>query len=209
MLKRIGYILVLFFMISEGFAQKILEKSWNVNEFQGLEIISEEIFKINLFSEVSDQIQLITRIEGENYEHVAVQVSEANQTLRLTTGYTPYFEATNDKLAAHKVISIEMDIHIPKHLEVFIQGAIVSVETRGVFQKLRLELDTGNCELYDFQGDALLNTKSGNITVYARSEVFAIGKSKRGTMRNELRSPGKFQVRAQSVNGDITLLQSQ
>ncbi len=209
MLKKISYILVLFFMISEGFAQKILEKSWNANEIQGLEIISDEVFKINLFSEATGRIQLITRIEGENYEHVVVEISEVHQTLRLTTGYTPYFEATNDKLAAHKVTSIEMDIHIPKHLEVFIQGSIVSVETRGVFQKLRLELDTGNCELHGFEGDASLNTKSGNITVYAGSEVFATGETKRGTMRNELRSPGKFRVRAQSVNGDITLLKSQ
>jgi hypothetical protein len=209
MLKRIGYILVLLFMISEGFAQKILEKSWDAKEIEGLEIISDEVFKINLFSEETDQIQLITRIEGENYEQVVVQVSEAHQTIRLTTGYTPYFEATNDKLAAHKVISIEMDLYVPEHLEVFIQGAIVSVETLGVFKKLRLELDTGNCELHGFEGDALLNTKSGNITVYGKSDVFATGATKGGTLRNELSSPEKFRVRAQSVNGDITLLKSQ
>lgn len=209
MLKKIGYILVFIFVISEGYAQKILEKSWDATEIQRLEIISDQVFKIKIVSQAGEKIQLITRIEGENYENVVVNVSEEQHTLLLTTGYTPYFEAANDKLAAHKVISIEMELHLPSRLAVFIQGAIVSVDTEGTFRKIHLELGTGNCMLINFNGDARLETKNGNITVYGGSDVFAIGETKRGTLRNELSSPGKFSVKAQSVNGDITLLKSQ
>jgi len=209
MLKRIGYILILIFVISEGYAQKILEKSWDAADVQRLEIISDQVFKIKIVSAATETIRLITRIEGENFENVVVNVFEEQHTLLLTTGYTPYFEAANDKLAAHKVISIEMELLLPSHIAVFIQGAIVSVDTEGTFRKIHLELDTGNCLLTNFNGDAQLNTKNGNITVYGDSNVFAIGETKRGTLRNELSSPGKFSVKAQSVNGDIILLKSQ
>ena len=138
-----------------------------------------------------------------------LNISEENKTLSLSTGFTPYFQAENDKLAAHKVISIEMKLNISNSLEVFVRSSIASLSTHGSFKNLQVELGNGNCVLNDFEGDAQLLTGNGNIRVVAHDTVGARAKTKRGKLTNELSATGNFYIDAESVNGDITLLKSQ
>ena len=209
MLKIICYIVVLFFLIPEGSAQKIIEKSWDGEGIERINVVSDQIFNIKIVSDESETIDVIAKIEGEHSENVVLNVSEDKSTLSLSTGYSPYFKLANDKLAAHKVISIEIELHIPENLQVFVKASIASVETNGSFEEIHLELGNGNCLLKDFEGGAHINTRNGNITVYARETVSATGKTKTGTLQNELLTGGVFSIMAQSVNGDITLLKSQ
>jgi len=196
-------------VISEGFAQKIIERSWNSKTIERIEIISGPIFNIRIISEATEKILVITKIEGEHYENVVLEGLEKNKTLSLAMGYTPYFIMANDKLAAHKMISIEMEIHLPKNLEVVVKASIASLETVGVFKTVHATLDNGNCVLTNFKGDATIHTKNGNITVYAQETVSAVAKTKRGKLINQLPKTGVFLINATSVNGDITLLKSQ
>jgi hypothetical protein len=209
MLKKPGYILLFIFLTANVYAQKIINKSWEAQGIEQLEIISNDIFNIVIISEVTEKISVITKIEGEHYENVVLNISEENKTLSLSTGFTPYFQAENDKLAAHKVISIEMEIYISKKLKVLVRSSIASLSTHGSFKNLQVELGNGNCVLNDFEGDAQLLTGNGNIRVIAHDTVRARAKTKRGKLTNELSTAGDFYIDAESVNGDITLLKSQ
>ncbi|MBL4663822.1 MAG: DUF4097 family beta strand repeat protein [Flavobacteriaceae bacterium] len=209
MLNKIGCIVCLFLVFSEIQAQKIMEKSWNSNQFERIEIISDEIYHVKIISEATETIYVNTKVEGEHSENIVLLISEANKTLSLTHGFTPYLVMQNDKLAAHKVISIEMEIRVPPHFKVIINGAITSVETEGAFNNIQLDLGSGNCVLKNFKGNAQLNSKDGNILVFAEKTVFGEAKSRAGSVKNELPKEGQFFIKAESVNGDITLLKSQ
>lgn len=196
-------------MTTNGFAQKVIDKSWDTGGIERLEIISNDIFNIVIISNDTTRINVITKIEGEHYENVVLNISEKNKTLTLSTGFTPYFQAVNDKLAAHKVISIEMELYISKRLEVFVRSSMTSLTTHGSFKDLQVELGDGNCVLNNFVGNAQLFTGNGNITVIAHKTVKARAKTKRGKITNQLSTTGNFTIDAESVNGDITLLKSQ
>ena len=73
---------------------------------------SDTVFTVRLSSEKTDKIRINTHVEGEYHENVVVNTSEENKTLTVTTGYSPFFEKENDKLAAHKVIAIDMELEI-------------------------------------------------------------------------------------------------
>jgi len=209
MLKKSGYILVFVFLTVTVYAQKVIDKSWDIMGIDRLEIVSDDIFNIVINSSDTSGINLITKIEGEHNENVVLNISEENKTLTLSTGFTPYFQALDDKLAAHKVISIEMELYISNKLEVFVRSIMTSLTTHGRYKDLHVELGDGNCVLNDFEGDAQLLTIDGNITVVAHDTVKAEGKTRNGKLINELSTIGNYTILAESVNGDITLLKSQ
>ncbi len=208
MVKKIIYILLLISFVSESFAQKVLQKEWDASGISKLVIESDEVFNIKITSEKTNTIKIDTHVEGENYEDVVLGVIEKEKSLILNTGYSPYFEAKNDKLAAHKVIAIEMEVTLPETMMVSIRSGIASVEGYGSFKSFEAGLESGNCILYNFRGNALLQTKQGAITVYAKENVKGKAISKRGIIHNTLPMKGKYTINAESIDGTIRLIQN-
>lgn len=212
MLKYIGYIGFLFFTFSDASAQKIIEKSWDADLFNSIEIISDEVFSIKIVSETSKTIKLTATIEGEFSENIIIEARENQKNkgvLSLSTGYSPYFRIKNDKLAAHKVHAIEMEFRIPQNMDVYVQSALGTVEADGIYRNLRLELEEGSCLLTNFEGNAYLSTNNGNITVYSKNTRVSSANTTNGTFTNNLPAVGVYSLEAESVNGDITLRPSQ
>lgn len=206
---RWGFFLFLFLAtISRGFSQKVIEKSWDAKAFTKLEISSDDVYKIKMVTAPTSEIKLISNIEGENFENFNIGVSEKGKTLALKPSFRPYFKPKNDKLAAHKLLSIEMILTVPESMEVSITAKIASLETLGNIQKLVVNLREGHCLLQDFIGNATLNTKQGDITVFTKHSVVGSTISKYGTIKNELSSKGKYLIKAESVNGNISLLKT-
>jgi len=209
MRNKIGHIIFLGILSTAVYAQKTLEKTWDAAGFDSVEIISDEIYHVWINSEPTETISVRLRAEGEYNEQVTLLTSEENRTLSLTHGFTPFFVKENDKLAAHKVISIEVEIRVPANLSVRVKGAIVSVETKGYFKNIALELAEGNCVLRKFKGNAQLQTKQGSIQVFAIETAAVEAISRTGLVKNDLPKQGAPFIKAESVNGDITLLKSQ
>lgn len=208
MLKKIAFLLILVFGVADAISQKTLEKQFDASEIANLTIYSEMINKLTIVSEKTDKITIVTEIAGEHFEYVVVTASEENRTLRIGTAYSPYFIAQNDKLAAHKVISIEMQMTIPEFLNIEVETGIASVEARGKYRRFHASLKYGNCELIDFLGIADLKSWHGNIIVYAGKNSWGKAFSKKGSVTNDLPSRGKYSILAESMEGDISLLQS-
>ncbi|MBX2828103.1 MAG: hypothetical protein KTR22_08065 [Flavobacteriaceae bacterium] len=209
MLKISFHIILLSLCVLPCQAQKVIQRSLDAKGVEKLEIVSDQVFLIKVETGSTDTIEVHTEVEGENYENVVLSVNKVEGTLRITTGYTPYFEAANDKLAAHKVISIEMTVTLPKHRSVFISSFLASVEASGSFENLYTGLNNGNCTLTDFLGNAQLNSRHGFIKVFAQPGVSGKAQSVRGRVENLLPAEGWYEVVAQSVNGDVIMKSSQ
>ena len=208
MLKNIAFLICLYFGSTEAISQKILEKQLDALKIERVVIASDMINLLSIASEKTDQIRIITKITGENSENVAVSTSEEDNILTIGTGYTPYFEAENDKLAAHKVISVEMLLTIPDFLIVEVETRIASVDVTGNYDVFRATLEYGNCELNSFLGHAMIKTLHGNILVYARENVSGRVFSNKGDVINYLPGRGKYTIIAESRDGDISLFQT-
>jgi len=208
MLKYKLLLAIVFFVTNQASAQKILQKQFNASAFETLVIESDDVFTIAISAQKTDNINVRTHIEGEHHESVVLNTSEAGKTLTLSTGYSPFFEKENDKLAAHKLIAIDMLITVPENLSVEIRSKIASVTGKGTYENFFVALENGTCLLKNFKGNATLYTKEGAITVYAKPTVTGQAVSKKGTVLNELPKTGKHKIIAESITGSITLLQN-
>lgn len=185
-----------------------MEKEWEAGQFQKVEIISNELSKVRVETWDSEIIKVIINIEGETYESVLLQALEDDDLLSLKPNYRPYFLKQNDKLAAHKVLSVEMFLYVPPGKDIHIKSTTAKVVMRGEYEYVFVGLEEGNCLLNDFQGNAFIQTKNGDINVTA-IQSNGTAYSKYGTVVNKLPKQGKFTIEAESVNGLITLLKSQ
>ena len=200
------FIILLIGITYNSFAQKIIERKIDAASISLIEINSDDVFNIIITSEDITKVIIKTNIVGENFENVLLSIKENNGQLSIAPEYSPYFEAKNDKLAAHKVIAIEMELIVPENIEIIINSSLASLKASGKYVSVKALLGTGNCILENFNGDALINTKQGFIKVFAHKSVYGgIAISKKGTVTNELTTKGKYRIEAESFEGDISL----
>lgn len=205
----------LFFILSFLFfgshycvAQKTIQKEFSAKAIETLVIQDDAVFKITIQTAETSFIKVVVNVAGENSESVVIEKKLQNNALIISTGFTPYFEIINDKLAANKVLSIEMEITVPPRISLQLKSKIASVTATGDFKNVEIGLDEGSCVLNDFSGNAILLTKLGNITVYAEDQVSGTGFSRHSEVKNMLPENGKFHIEAESINGSISLLQT-
>lgn len=209
MTKHIFITILCLTLFFESFSQKTLQKTWDAGAIHALEIDASGVYSVSITSEMNAAIVLYATVEGETFENVLISASEAKGILFLSLGYTPYFTAENDKLAAHKVMAVEMKLVIPEGMKVSVRSDIGSVMATGRFSAFNALLENGNCTLKDFHGNADLYSGPGAILVHARGNVSGSATSKRGAIQNELPEKGEYHISAKTNEGPITLLQTE
>jgi hypothetical protein len=208
MLKQLGLVLFIVCGFSEATSQKIIEKRLDASRFERLSISSEIINTITIYSEVTNQIKIVTEIRGENHENVMITRLEDNKTLNIGAAYAPYFTPENDKLAAHKVMSVALELIIPNFLDLVLSTSMGSVNLYGNYNSVEVYLENGNCKLNNFLGDAIITTNQGDIWVEAQENVSGRAFSKNGKVLNYLPGSAIYTVVAESRDGDISMLQT-
>ncbi len=189
-------------------AQKVIEKEFSAKDIHSLSIQDDAIFNIKIISSRRETLMLKVHISGEHSEAIIIEEKLSEGRLSLKTGIIPYFVFENDKLAAHKVMAVELVLFIPETTSVEVKSKLASLETLGTIKKLAVSLQNGSCILTDFSGNAHLKTVDGNIIVKAKREVLGNAISKNGSVENTLLKQGEFLVEAESVNGSIYMLQT-
>lgn len=198
--------LVIFFLLVVhcSVAQKQTEKQWNALQIEKVDINGEGIFKINIKNSESNTIDLVVKFEGEHSENLVIIDSVSHGVLKLSTDFQPLFKADNDKLSAHKVLSVELQLSIPKHIDLNIKSDIAQTKIEGHFPNVFIELKTGNCTLDPFFGNATINTISGNINIKTNNAK-TIAKSKTGIVDVKQFKLALYQLNLQTVNGNINV----
>ena len=194
---------------SEMICQKILQKSYDASSLSSVVLKADGVHAITITSEVRKDIVIITEIHGETYENVMLDVVQTENTLIIKPDHTPFFIPENDKLAAHKVLAIEITVLLPTNFEVTITSNMAQVLGSGHYKALNTSLAQGNCSLSQFSGNAKLWSKSGSISVKTLGNVRSKKVvSKRGKVIDNLPKQGRFAIVAETISGDITLEQT-
>ena len=167
--------------------QKRISESYDAQGITSIAIDSDEIFKIAIQTTKTEKITIATQIEGESYESTLLNTAVVANDLVITMGKTPDFIPFNDKLSAHKVLSIELEISIPEGFDIQINSALAAVHIEGSVGNIYCSLGRGGCELSDirFRESIVITTISGNIY---------------------MKSP-PAQIHAQSRNGKVVIPQ--
>jgi len=207
--KLIFIITFLFFGNHYCWAQKVIQKEFSSEELHALSIIDDGIYKIKIQSSEEPTIKLELHISGEYSESVIIEEKIIKGILSLKTGFAPFFKLKNDKLAAHKVMALEIKLIIPETISVEIKSKLASAKTIGKIKNLAVVLENGNCDSSNFQGNAHIKTEGGNIIVHAQNNVSGSAISKFGIIENTLPKHRKYSIEAESNNGNISLLQTE
>jgi hypothetical protein len=208
MLKKIVLSLLLIFGISEAISQKFVERQLDAAIIERLIISSDLINTLTINTQATSQIRIASKVAGEYYESLVVTTSEENKTLLIGASYSPYFIPENDKLAAHKVMSVDIELTIPTFLFVEVSTPIATVSAVGNYANFHAYLENGDCQLNRFLGNASITTKGGDITVRAKENVSGRAFSEKGSVINYLPGMARYTIIAESRDGDISLLQT-
>jgi len=170
---KILFLILGFFSLPHLHGQKLVKKTWIGQKTTSIQIDSQYCYDVKLQTMDSNEVRVTASIEGEYSKDLVVTIEENGAMLLIGSGFQPNFLNPNDKLSAHKVVSIALDISLPQHKNVLIYGSSSSVAAKGIFESLEVRLSDGRClidnvigntEVTTRKGDIILITASGNIT---------------------------------------------
>lgn len=203
-------VIIALFITTSVVAQKRISQTYSVDSISELFIDSNEVFKITISVTDTDVITIHTIIDGETFASTLLNTTTENNILKITTGKTPDYIPFNDKLSAHKVISIELEITIPKGLDLSIYSTLAAVKTKGQLGQVRVDLGRGYFigEQFRFRESAIVNTLSGNINISSSDKALVTGQSRSGSVVIPKDFSYGDPLTLQSISGDITVHKS-
>lgn len=188
-------------------AQKDTYRRFDAGNIQRLEIFLDEVYKINLQTSKEDKILINTHSEGEYFNDINLEVEQLQGKMIISSSFREILQSGYDKLSAHKVFSLEVNLIIPEGLEVYLISNIGTLSATGEFKDLQVELQSGACKLKNFTGNALINTYRGGIWVETNSaEINA--SSGTGTVEIPEEMRGIYTLQLRSINGDIKVVEN-
>lgn len=201
---------VLFFILAlQGlFAQKILTKTLNDPSLTQIYIQAQDMNSLSITSVESKEFLVRGVLDGEYSPHQMLSLVRKGNTLYVTPDFTDKYEIPNDKLSAHKVFSIALDMFIPSYLEVVVYGGATRVSASGGFKKLNISLVEGMCILNDIGQHVVVNSQSGPIFL-KQQKGFVTAKSSYGLVEKESIPKGNSVILLHSVSGHIKVTKQQ
>tara|TARA_R110002051_G_scaffold325871_1_gene432717 strand:+ start:3986 stop:4606 length:621 start_codon:yes stop_codon:yes gene_type:complete len=198
----------IFFCIQGLSAQKKVQKTIFDTQDTAIEINANNCFLVTITTAKTNEISVEAQMDGEYSNDLLLNVHEEGKTLLVNTSFSPVFELPNDKLAAHKVLSISLKISIPENMKVQLYGTHGTVNASGTYQNISVTLNDGNCVLRNVSYKAQVTTQSGTIELYTKSgSVTAV--SKYGKVISEKMAKGIQHYSLNSVTGNIHIYKTE
>lgn len=185
-----------------GYAQKKITKNIVRPETKFVKIDVSACFRLTLDTHQGNTVKVTANIEGEYAEDLAVSIEEQGKTVFIDTGFLPNFAPYNDKLSAHKIISIALDITLPEFMKVSVFGLGANVSATGNYRNLDITLSDGNCRLSNLMETVNVKTQRGEV-VASGIKGAVDAKSKFGEVLMGPIPKGDVILNLFSVEGDI------
>ncbi|WP_350286532.1 DUF4097 family beta strand repeat-containing protein [uncultured Croceitalea sp.] len=185
-------------------AQKVIRKTIVQPHTQFIQIDTKNCYRTDFYTVAGNELKVQASIEGEYAKDLVVKIEEDGANVRVSADFLPNFIAPNDKLSAHKVISISLHITVPEYSDLSVYGTNCRVTGSGQFRSLNVTLADGDCILSTKSETTTIKTQSGNITVHA-TEGKIEGKSIYGTVNIAKLPEGDLSYVLQSIEGDIVV----
>ena len=187
-----------------GFAQKLVRHAYPVTSNTLIQIDTDNCYQAEISSYEGANIIVEARMEGEYAEAFSVNISEEGKTVWIAPQLTPEFEFPNDKLSAHKVVSLSLKVKIPSYQNVQVFGTSCNVSLTGAFNEVDVVLNDGNCTLNQVARQVQVNTQSGNILLNSfQGMVRAV--SHYGQVKLDDIPKGDKHYDLETVSGNISL----
>ena len=195
---------VFLIIAAQGFAQKKVHKVLLGESVTLIQVNAENCYEVILETVGGKAVEVDAQMDGEYSEDLQMNVSEEGNTLVLGAGFQPSFINPNDKLSAHKVVSIALKIKVPAYKNVEVYGKSSRIVAYGDYSRLDVTLSDGTCELHKVSEEVKVRTQSGNIIVYADSANI-MAETKYGSYPKNPIPNGHDQYHLNSVTGNIVL----
>ena len=205
---RILSLLVLVFCLQTTLAQRQVIKDVDASGMQEISVLLRDIASLKVTTNTQDKVLIWATIAGEFATDIVVQLDTSVNPWQLTTDYRPGFKTVDDKLSAHKVVSIELELSIPQDRGIFVGALSGHVELNGRFNTAELLLVDGNIKLTNYFGQGVFKTKYGNIYGTFLDGMWATAKAPKGTIINQIKALGVQKIATVANRGDITLLKA-
>lgn len=203
------YILSMFLITTTVLAQKKMEKIVAANNVEKLIIDGTHFSEINIRSQKTQDITMVANVNGETFENVLLKTNLDDGHFSIAAGYTPFFKKHDDKLAAHKVLSLELDIYVPEHIDIDVVAVHTNISFQGIFGIVNTQLATGNCFLDKFQGAGDIVCKKGAVSGTVDSRVLIANMLKKQKPHSIVTKNRHFLLRITSKGGKVSITQTE
>lgn len=141
-------------------------------------------------------------IDGEYKQDLGVKLGQEGDTFFVSSGFQPLFHNPNDKLSAHKVVSIALEVKVPEYLQVVVFGKSCNVNASGNYRSLSISLNDGYCKLNEVGETVKVETQSGPIDIIAAAATVTTN-NKFGATHLENLPKSDVHYNLSTVTGDI------
>ncbi|MDC6351003.1 DUF4097 family beta strand repeat-containing protein [Zeaxanthinibacter sp. PT1] len=189
-------------------AQKQVTKTLEAKDISYLLVDAHHSYRVKLTTGDSELIRVTAQSEGEYQSVLALKLESDGATAKVAAGFQPNFRFPNDKLGAHKVVSVSLEISLPLRKNVKVFGNSSNVIASGLYQNFEVVLADGSCSLEDIQGTIRVQTQQGDIVlINATGEVDA--ESSYGKVDREIIPPGDNHFFLRTISGHISLFKKE
>ncbi len=188
-------------------AQRNTQEKIDASNIQSIRIDSDEVFLVTVKTAAVSQISIKTHSEGEYFDNILLRSKVEGGELVLSSEYPEMLTGGYDKLSAHKVFSLEIELEIPKGLELSVTSNIASLIAEGNFKAVYANLKQGYCHLLDFSGAAEINTYKGDILVGTKKGIIEAS-SRHGNVQVPDFLPGRAPLKLTSIDGNIKVVKN-
>jgi len=185
-----------------GFSQSVVKKSFLNPEVNAIHIDGTNLSVVQVATYSGKEVLVEATIEGEYTKDLFISLKEESPALYIAANFKPSFKKPNDKLSAHKVLSIVLNITIPKDRNVSFLGTNTNFHGRGKFTNLKVALTDGYCQLAQVSGAVSVVTQSGDILVSNTKGKFSL-KSTYGIVEKDVMPPSKSHFNLSTSTGNI------
>ncbi|MCB0371432.1 MAG: hypothetical protein KDD31_00315 [Muricauda sp.] len=199
--------IALFLAMLSASGQKLVKKAFIDSHIDFIQIDSQYCYRVDLKTARTDEVTVSASIEGEYAKDLLISIEESGTTALISAGFQPLFINPNDKLSAHKVVSIAIEVSVPEYMDVAIFGTNSDVYATGKYENLSVTLSDGRCTLTNVSETVEVLTQKGDIWLtIPNGDILA--ETSYGHIEDGIIPFGHNQFVLKSVEGNIHLIKT-
>ena len=202
-----GFFCLLGLVVSATYGQKTIHKSFIEEGVDQIFIDARDSYQVTLHTTASNSLTIKAFIEGEYSANQLLNVYTNDHLLTIEPGFSAGFQLPNDKLSAHKVLSISLAIEVPENFSVQLVGNSNRTEVYGKYKSLKIALNDGPCILHNVSQSVEVHTIKGLIKAYVERATIR-AHSTYGTLTSDSIPLGSNQLVLESRIGAIELIKA-
>ncbi len=187
-------------------AQNVLEKTLKADGIETIVINGNQIFRIAVATEKTEVITMTSTLDGEYQNEFQITAEQNDKKLTLSLEHLSLNTIADDKRNAHKVIAATLYLLIPEQLNLSIKSDVGSVDLKGDFKVISVELLSGHFEIKGKAQTAMVHTIDGDITVETTNASVAAN-SNHGQVKLDEFEESNSLWKLKSINGNISVVQ--